>query len=183
MFDLEILTPLSLPVAEACVLLKKKQELGFVPNIYGVIAASSPALKAFDELNLHFAQASFSDTEKQVIELVVSIENTCGYCVAGHSLFAKMLAVPDDIIQDLRNHRPLTDRRLGVLAEATKEIVRRKGEISDSTLKGFYEVGYSGVHLLELILGIALKMFSNFVAKSTQLDLDDAFKDHAWPPS
>ena len=38
--------------------------LGFVPNIFAVIAESSPALNAFIELNRQFSESSFDATSR-----------------------------------------------------------------------------------------------------------------------
>ena len=42
--------------------------IGFVPNVFAVIAESSPALKAFVALNSEFSDSSFDATSREIIQ-------------------------------------------------------------------------------------------------------------------
>ena len=64
-------------------LIATESTLGFVPNLFGVLAESPTALRAFVKLNNLFAQTSFNATSREIIQIAVSVENTCNYCVAG----------------------------------------------------------------------------------------------------
>ena len=59
--------------------------LGFVPNVFAVIAESAPALLACVGLTNHLSRTSLTATEREIVQITTSVENNCGYCVAGHA--------------------------------------------------------------------------------------------------
>ncbi len=156
--------------------------LGFVPNVFGTVAESAPALRAFMELNGRFAETSFDATGRELIQIAASMENQCGYCVAGHTAFAEMQNVPQDVIDAVRDNRPIADRKLEALNRFTRAVVRDRGMIAEHELHRFLDAGHSPAQVLEVILGICVKTFSNLASNVIGIPLDDAFADHAWTP-
>jgi uncharacterized peroxidase-related enzyme len=156
--------------------------LGFVPNIFAVIAESSPSLKAFIELNSQFAESSFDATSREIIQTAASVENKCVYCVAGHTTFAEMQNVSSEIINAIRNNQPLQDKKLEALNQFTRTLIRTRGMISNNDVQQFLDVGYTPAHVIDVILGISLKTFSNIVNNVIGIPLDDEFTEHAWQP-
>ena len=55
-----------------------------------------------------------------------------------------------------------------------------RGWPSDAQLDAFLAAGYSRRSVLEVILGTALKVLSNYTNHVAETDLDDAFKANAW---
>lgn len=156
--------------------------LGFVPNVFGTVAQSTPALQAFIQLNSRFAESSFDATCRELIQIAASMENQCGYCVAGHTAFAEMQAVPREVIDALRENRPIDDRKLEALNCFTRAVVRERGMVREQDLKHFLDAGYSHAQVLEVVLGVCAKTFSNIVNNVIGIPLDDAFVDHVWSP-
>lgn len=159
-----------------------KEMLGFVPNVFAIIAESLPALRAFVELNNLFAESEFDATEREIIQTAASVENACAYCVAGHTGFAEMQKVPGEIIHAVRNNLPIADSKLEALNQFTRLLVRNRGNVSDKEVQQFLNAGYNRAHLLEVILGICVKTFSNLANNVIGIPLDDEFADHAWQP-
>jgi len=164
----------------ASILRGTESSLGFVPNLFGVLAESAPALTAFAALNAQFAKSSFSPTEREIIELTVSTENQCGYCVAGHTAFAAMQGVDEGIVQAVREGKPILDQRLEILSRFTRALVRERGMVSKREIERFLDAGYTQQQLLEVILGICVKVFSNLTNNAIGIPLDDAFAPYAW---
>lgn len=154
--------------------------LGFVPNLFGVIAEAPTALRAFVQLNNLFAQTSFNATSREVIQIAVSVENACNYCVAGHSAFAEMQNVPEAIVESIRNNQPIDDSKLEALNQFTRQVVRNKGFVSDETVQKFLAAGYTQEHVLEVILGICVKIFSNLANNIIGIPLDEQFAQYEW---
>lgn len=170
----------SAPTELAEIFEDKQKKIGFVPNIFGAVAESIPATKAFDTMSDRYSQCSFTATEKETIEIVTSIENGCGYCVAGHTAFAKMQHVPDHIIRSLRENEVVDDFRIQALADFVKKIIRSKGKITQKDFILFFDAGFTKSQVIEVMLGISLKNFTNHVSNAVSLPLDDAFAPHAW---
>jgi len=62
--------------------------VGFVPNLYAVMAHSDTALGNY--LQFQGGKTSFSNKEKEVINLAVSQANGCRYCQSAHTAIGKM---------------------------------------------------------------------------------------------
>ncbi len=95
MSDLKVHTIESAPEASRPILDKAQKTLGFVPNLYGVLAESPATLEAYVTLgSILDRSASFTATERQIVLLTASFENGCDYCMAAHSAIAGMQRVP-----------------------------------------------------------------------------------------
>jgi type I site-specific restriction endonuclease len=110
----------------------------------------------------------------------VSIENQCSYCVAGHSAFAEMQHVSPEIIDTLQHNQSVADSKLEALNQFTRLLVHNKGMISDQEIQQFLDVGYTAAHVIEIILGVCVKTFSNLANNLIGIPLDDEFSQHAW---
>jgi len=154
-------------------LAEMESSLGFVPNVFAAIAESPASLKAFIELNTQFNQSVFDATSHQIIQLAVSVENECTYCVAGHTAFSEMQDVPSEIVSAMRNNEPLTDKKLQALNHFTRLLVNIKGPIPEAETKKFLDAGYTANHVIEVILGICVKTFSNLTNNIIGLELDE----------
>ncbi|MBT5187560.1 MAG: carboxymuconolactone decarboxylase family protein [Kordiimonadaceae bacterium] len=157
-----------------------EQNVSFVPNIFAVVAESEQALKAYEAMGRHLSSCPFTPSEKETIELVTSIENGCSYCVAGHSAFAAMQDVPDEIISSLRQNKPIDDPRLQALAEFTRKLIRSKGKISNRDFILFFDAGFTKAQMMDVVLGISLKTFTNYISNAVSLPLDPQFQPYAW---
>ena len=154
--------------------------IGFVPNVFGVIAESAPALKAFVQLNGQFSESAFDATSREIIQTAASVENQCTYCVAGHSAFADMQNVSGDVIEAVRNNRKIADSKLEALNQFTRSLVNSKGMIPETELLQFLDAGYTQAQVLDVILGICVKTFSNLANNVIGIPLDDAFDGYEW---
>lgn len=161
-------------------LLAVKDMLGFVPNLFGVIAGSAPALQAFLALNNEFSQSSLTSLEREIVQVVASAENDCAYCVAGHSAFADLQELPTDPIEAARGGHPVADPKLAALQRFTKAVVKNRGHIDPLELEAFEQAGYGPEHVLEVVLGICVKFFSNLTNNIVGIPLDDEFEPFEW---
>jgi uncharacterized peroxidase-related enzyme len=168
--------------ASARLLSTLETQLGFIPNVFAVMAESTPALSAFMGLNQSFAASSFSATERELIQIVASAENGCGYCVAGHTTFARDQDVDASLTDALRRGIPLPEPRLEALADFTRALMRGSGHACGRELTGFFDAGYTQEQALEVIIGISLKTISNLASNAFEIPIDDAFASCIWTP-
>ena len=157
-----------------------KLNLGFLPNLFSVIAESSASLQAFIEMNEQFAKSTFSATEKEVIQTAASVENQCNYCVAGHTKFAEVQGVSSTVIQAIRDNREIIDSKLEALNQFTRNLVRHKGFLATQEITPFIDAGYKAEQVIEVILGICVKTFSNLTNNLMSIELDDVFLQYQW---
>ena len=173
----------SAPEASRSILDQAQKTLGFIPNLYGVFAESPAMLKAYATLGSIFESAtSFSATERQVVLLSVILENECDYCMAAHSTIAGMQGVPAEVVEAIRTDEPIQDPGLQALSSFTRKVVRERGWVSKSDIGSFLDAGYTRAQLLEVVLGIGMKILSNYTNHIARTPVDEAFQEHTWTP-
>lgn len=153
---------------------------GFIPNLYSIMAEAPAALKAYSGLSNNFEQSSFNATEKQIILLATSYVNGCNYCMAVHSTIGQMFKVPQNIIDALRNNKPIADPKLEALRKFANAVVEKRGWVDQKEIGDFLSAGYSKAQLLEVIVGVAQKTLSNYINHIVKTPLDAAFEPNKW---
>ncbi|MBI1367135.1 MAG: carboxymuconolactone decarboxylase family protein [Planctomycetes bacterium] len=161
---------------------KAQKEYGFVPNLLGVMAHAPKLLEGYMTLSRLFDQSSLDATERQVVLLAVSAVNRCHYCVPAYTVIAKMQGVESNVIEAIRDDRPIDDPKLQALRQFAAEMATTRGWPSDEAKQTFHEVGYTEAQALEVVLGVGLKTLSNYTNHLADTPLDDAFADAAWSP-
>lgn len=146
-----------------------KKAIGFVPNLYAAFAHSETALATY--LGLGSAKTSFSNKEKEAINLVVSQVNGCRYCQSAHTVLGKMNGFTDDEVLRLRGGRA-TEPKLDALVRLAKEITQTRGRPSAATVEAFYAAGYTKGSLVDLIVAVGDKTIMNTLHNVTQVAID-----------
>jgi uncharacterized peroxidase-related enzyme len=161
-------------------LAEARKAYGFVPNLLAVMAEAPALVKSYVALSRIFEETSFSPSERQVVLLTTSYENGCEYCIAAHSVIAGMQKVPDDVVQAIRNGRPIADKKLEALRRFTAAVVTSRGWPSDADTGAFLNAGYGRQQVLEVVLGVGIKTLSNYTNHIADTPLDQAFATAAW---
>ncbi len=156
------------------------KKYGFVPNLFGVLAESPTAVQAYAATNTALELSALSPVEQQVVALTVSATNDCTYCVGAHSAIAQMVHMPKTTLAELREQRPLTDRKLEALRTLTLSILSRRGWVSEDELEHVVAAGYTQRHVLDVLTIVSLKIFSNYVNHIAHTPLDVHFAAQAW---
>lgn len=149
---------------------KLNANLGFVPNLYASMAYSDTALANY--LQFQGAKSSFTNKEKEVINLVVSEFNNCKYCKAAHTALGKMNGFSEAQILDIRAGHITWDAKLAALANLTLAILSSKGSRVESELQKFIDQGYTKGSLVDLNLAIADKIVMNYLHNTIQIPVD-----------
>lgn len=168
------------PEASRATLEATGKKYGFVPNLFGVLAESPTAVQAYAAINKALEQSALSPVEQQVVALTVSATNDCAYCMGAHSAVAQMVRMPEDILLELRDQKPLSDRKLNALRTLVLSMMRHRGWVPEEDLEHFVAVGYTRRHVLDVITLLALKTLSNYANHIAQTPLDPQFASHAW---
>lgn len=158
------------------------KSLGFIPNLFGVLADSPATLNAYLTMGSIFDQSTFSPTERQVVILAASRVNECRYCMAAHTVVAGMQKVDANVIDALRTDKVIADKKLQALRTFTVAVVEKRGWVNDNDVAAFLAAGYNQGQVLEVILGISFKTISNYVNHIAGTPLDAAFAPKAWEP-
>jgi uncharacterized peroxidase-related enzyme len=160
-----------------------KKAFGFVPNLYAVFAESPAALQGALAMAEAFSASTLSPAEQQLVALAVSEANDCQFCVAAHSTIAKRIAKADPaLVAATLARKPLSDPRLDALVTFTRRMVEQRGFVGDIDVAAFLEAGYSKAQVIEVLLGVGMKTFNNYVDHIAHVPLNDQFKAEAWQP-
>jgi len=180
MTQFQIHTKETAPKGSVGTLEATQKGLGFVPNLMGSLAESPVALNAYGYLMGEFGKTSFSATEQQIVLLSTSFENECEYCMAAHTTVGQMQKVPQNILNALRDGKPIDDTRLETLRRFTALVVRNRGNLTERQITDFLSAGYSKQALLEVMVGVAMKTLSNYTNHIARIPIDSAFKANEW---
>ena len=178
--DFTIHTIETAPQDSKAALIHAKKTFGFIPNLEGVCAEAPALLQGGMALWDLFSQSSFNAIEQQVIYLTVNYENECNYCMAAHSGLAKIEGMSPEDIEALRTGTPLTDPKLQALRCFTQQMVQARGWVKDAEIEEFMAEGYTKQQVLEVILGIAVKVIHNYTNHIAKTPLDKVFQPHVW---
>ena len=180
MTDFPIHTLDSAPESARPLLEKSQQAFGMVPNLHGVMATSPAHLEAYQTLHGLFQKTSLGTVEQNVVWLTINVEHACHYCVPAHTGIAKSQKVDDDIIEALRENKALPDARLEALRRFTLSIVRQRGRVTAAEIDTFLAAGFTRENVLDIILGVAQKVMSNYVNHIAETPVDEPFRKFAW---
>lgn len=169
--DLESAPAASKPQLEASI-----KSFGMLPGLHGALAGSPQALEAYKTLHELFQNSSFNAEELTVVWQTINIEHDCHYCVPAHTAIAHMMKVDPKITEALRAKTTLPTEKLQVLHETTLEIVRERGHLSAPQTEAFYKAGYGDQQLLDIVLGVAQKVMSNYTNHLAKTPVDAPFQ-------
>ena len=163
-------------------LLERAQKTyGAIPNLLAIFAESPALLGAYLQLGELFdRQTAFDATERQVVLMSASYENECGYCMAAHSAIALRQGVAEAVVEGLRDGTHLADAKLEALRDFVRAVVRKRGWVAEDEVETFLAAGYTQRHVLEVILGIGMKLLSNFTNHIAKTPLDHPFQSLSW---
>ena len=168
------------PEESKAALVQAKETFGFIPNLEGIFAQAPALLKGSMVLWDLFETTSFSPIEQQVIYLTANYEHECHYCMAAHSGLAKMIGMAANDLQALREGKQLSDPKLQALRQFTQQMIQSRGWVDDSEIEKFLAAGYTQRQVLEVILGIAIKIMHNYTNHIAKTPLDKPFQPYIW---
>ncbi len=168
----------SRPLLEA-----SEKAFGMLPNLHAVMAASPQHLEAYQKLHEVFQETSLSVAEQTVVWMAINVEHGCHYCVPAHTAIAHMQKVDAGVIDALRNAAPLADAKLEALRKFTLKVVRLRGDVPAEDVQAFLDAGYTSRQVLDIILGVAQKVMSNYVNHLADTPVDAPFRKFDWAPA
>ena len=171
------------PDASKPLLENSQKAFGRLPGLHKVMAESPQALEGYQVLHKLFTETAFDADEMTVVWQTINVEHECHYCVPAHTGIAKRMKVSDEITEALRNETPLPTAKLEALRSFTLQMLRNRGNVTDAQLQAFFEAGYGYRAVLDVILGLAQKVMSNYTNHVAQTPLDEPVKGFAWTRS
>jgi alkylhydroperoxidase family enzyme len=168
------------PEASKAMLAKSQSDFGMIPGLHAVMAEAPGLLEAYKSLHELFVNSSFDQDEVTVIWQTINVEHACHYCVPAHTAIANSMGIDGTITDALRNETPLPNERLEALRTFTLNVVRNRGNVDETAVQAFLDAGFSQRQILEVILGIAQKIMSNYTNHLVKTPVDAPFQQFEW---
>jgi len=157
-----------------------QNSMGFTPNLLATMAEAPALLEGYMALAGINDKSSFSETERQIVLMTNNIQNGCTYCMAAHTTISQMKGVEAEVIDALRNQSAMPNGKYEALRDFTKTVNETRGYPTEAQVANFLNAGYSKQHILEVVLGTALKVMSNYTNHIAKTELDEAFSTNRW---
>ncbi|SDE04592.1 carboxymuconolactone decarboxylase family protein [Limimaricola pyoseonensis] len=168
------------PEASKPLLDKSQKAFGMIPGLHAVMAEAPGLLEGYQELHRLFLETSFTAEEQTVVWQTINVEHACHYCVPAHTGIAKAMKVDDAITDALRDEAPLPTAKLEALRDFTLSVVRGRGNVDEAAVAAFLEAGFTKRNILEVILGVAQKVMSNYTNHLAETPVDKPFQKFDW---
>jgi len=175
MINFPVYTQESAPKGSQPLLDKTQQAYGLIPSLHGVMAQSPQLLEAYQALTNLFIQSSLSKEQRHVVWLTVAVSHQCHYCVPAHCQIATLDGIDPELISAIRSDQPIKDKKLEALREYTNSVVFNRGRVSVEESKTMINLGFSQQNLLDVNLGVAHKVLSNYTNALANTPIDEPF--------
>ncbi|MFH8135677.1 carboxymuconolactone decarboxylase family protein [Pantoea osteomyelitidis] len=150
-----------------------KGSMGKVPNAYLTIGTQSPEiLGQMLQLNATLHKGSLSARALEAINLAVSEESGCDYCLAAHTLMAKKAGYTDDQTRELREARFTADARIDALVQFVQYLVSSRGTVAAERVQTFRQAGFSDQQVVETLGAVSAILFTNMVNRVNDTVVD-----------
>lgn len=148
-----------------------EKKLGKVPNIFLNMGNSPAVLKGFLGLSDAAGQTSLNPKVREEIALIVGQTNQCKYCLSAHIAMAKGVGINDQEILQARKAMSQDPKTQAILAFA-KTVVEKRGNVTDQDVSTLKSKGVTDQEIVEIIMIIALNMFTNYFNHITDPKID-----------
>lgn len=147
-----------------------KSKLGFVPNLYAILAHSEHALANY--LAFQNGKSSIVGKASEVVDLVVSQVNSSEYCLAAHTVISKSIGFTDEQILEIRNGTASFDPKLDALARLVRSVVVNRGHADAALVESFLAGGWTKENLVDAIVVIGDRTVTTYLDAMTRVPVD-----------
>jgi alkylhydroperoxidase family enzyme len=179
--NLHILTPDNAPPAARPVLDGIAADLGFVPNLAAVTAASPTLLSAFDGLRRAVSDPSFTPIHREIAGVAVGVAVDNAYGVAFHSTVLGALGVEGDEIDAMRAGAEPNDPVHAAVYAFAREVAAQRGKVTDDVIRRAHDAGVTDAELLQLVAECVFAGLVGIVDNlAGRVPLDEFLQPQAW---
>jgi uncharacterized peroxidase-related enzyme len=160
-------------------ILAVQEKVGFVPNVFLILAHRPAEARAFFDYHdaLMEKDGGITKAEREMIVVATSAANDCLYCVVAHGAILRIRA-KDPLVADqvAVNHRKadITPRQTAMLDFAMK-VTQAAGSIGDADFEALRAHGFSDEDAWDIGAIAAFFALSNRMANLTSMRPNDEF--------
>lgn len=144
---------------------------GMTPNLMKTMAHSPAVLRAYLDFGGALSKGVLNAKLREQIALTVSEGNRCEYCLSAHTAIGKMVGLGDAEIIRARQ-AAATDTKVEAGLAFAKKVVQNRAGVSDQEIDHLRKVGYTDGEIAEVVVNVALTVFTNYFNHVAQTDVD-----------
>jgi uncharacterized peroxidase-related enzyme len=148
-----------------------QKALGFVPNVFRLVANSPAALTAFTGLQGGLSKTLDVKTRER-IALAVAEVNGCDYCLSAHTYLGLNLAKmsPEEIA--LNRKGASADAKANAAVRFAAKIAEARGHVDNDDITAVRSAGFSDAQIVEIVALVAENTFTNYLNEVAKTDID-----------
>ncbi len=153
---------------------KVKEFTGEVGEMVRILAIRPDILDMTNHMvkTLLFSQSDLDINTKEYIAIVVSLENGCTMCVGEHERIAKLLGIPEELIDRIKEGFEDAD-----LQEGQKQLLRfcikaakQSYKVTPEEVEALRKAGYTDSQLLEAVTLVGYFNYINTISNAMGVD-------------
>lgn len=163
---------------------KTVDKYGQVMNIFADMAYSPLPIEVYGQSQeLAMQKATLGAENVNLVQMAVSVENVCEFCVPAHSFAADQMKTDKAIVEAIRNGQQVPDAKIDALVNFTRAVVRQRGKLSDETVQTFLDAGFTKEQVFEIITIAAYKTITNYTSAIAGTKPNEGLSAYAWSPA
>jgi uncharacterized peroxidase-related enzyme len=143
-----------------------QKKIGFLPNVFKVLAHAPAVLAAYLQNSSALSKTSLSATEKEAIYLAASQVNGCDYCLAAHTVFAGKAGLTEQQIRSARSGQ------LDAYARLAQQITESRGQLTGEQIAAARAAGIHDAKIIEVVAHVASQTLTNYLNNVALTDID-----------
>lgn len=164
-------------------LAKMQKKYGSVPNIFADMAESPLPMELYQNgQDTLMKRATLGPEKVNLVQLAVSVENVCEFCVPAHTWVAESMKTDEAIVDAIRQGKEGPDESINALVVFTRLMVRKRGRLSDSEVQALLDAGYTREQVFEVLSIVSYKVITNYTSALTGTKPNDFMEDYVWSP-
>ena len=148
-----------------------EKKMGKVPNIFLHMAQAPNVLSSFMMLSDAAAKTSLPRGLQEKIALLAAEKNGCEYCLAAHTMLAKMQGITSEEIA-LNKKASSKEQKEAIILQFVQNIIEKKGRVAKEDIDFLKKNQVSNQEIVEIILIVIVNMFTNYFNNIIEPDID-----------
>jgi alkylhydroperoxidase family enzyme len=156
-------------------------DIGFVPNLAAVTAASPTLLAAFDALRRIVSDPAFPPVHREIAGVAVGVAVDNAYGVAFHSTILGTLGVDDADIDAMRAGIEPTDPVHAAVYAFARSVAADRGKVHHDVVRRAHDIGLTDAAVLQLVAECAFASLVGTIDNlAGRVPLDQFLQPQAW---
>jgi uncharacterized peroxidase-related enzyme len=144
---------------------------GKTPNLFKTVAASPAALAALMQLHDALSRGALRVKTRETLALALAEYNQCEYCLSAHVASSAKAGITEAEATAARTGAS-SDPRIDAAVKFALAVASRRGSVNDNDLAAVRAAGYSDGEIVEIVANVALNVFTNYVNKVADTEID-----------